>query len=601
MPLFRQDSPYYAPLSSSAWYLVRAALFAIFKSLDSLVMRLFGPGIRDRLNLYSLAYGLEDWHDYGIISAIKQDAESRSLEADYSAVRCVLEFSNEESHLEEFFALVLGFFKSKVVDAQHLSKYGFVSDSLLEWMNRTLSSRTLSSEVKQQRISVCRKVMDTVSLPVNSSTLFFGLYNWDEFFCSIDCGLVLNAATYEDPHASYISKCAILMILTRVPVEIRDTLWCELASSYLGVSNSVIQDYLAYGDSASLANLNFLIRQAIDFNPNFPWFPHRVTETLKSVSKIDVQGTLPELRHDFCILWNKLVQVSRSISLCHRDWNDILPEIRHIYIALHPSTASTLPTAFSAPTLDDDDGFSVSSEPPSYPLCTEADHLTCSASHVHGDVVVATELQVRTSPTMFSGGKILDSDTPTHVDALSSPTPSPYYADISPANKHSLDDIPATPRRHSTSIRAPSTPTTHISPVYDEDSHSPANPFDSTTTLVIRNGIYTDSVEHTANSHSRISLLPTTSTPMLPLFSISHSNLTRPSQQDEESTSDPLSTFSYPPSLSISSSTSNAPATSARSRLSASAGNLIPAILVFFPLNLNRRLLTHSFVGHFRL
>ena len=391
------------------------------------------------------------------------------------------------------------------------------------------------------------------------------------------------------------------MILTRVPVEIRDTLWCELASSYLGVSKSVIQGYLAYGDSASLANLNFLIRQAIDFDPNFPWFPHRITETLKSVSKIDVQGTLPELRHDFCTLWNKLVQMSRSISPRRRGCNDILPEIRYIYIALHPSTDSTLPAAFSAPTLDDEVGFSVSSEPPSYPLCTEADHLTCSASHVHGDVVVATELQVRTSPTMFSGGKILDSDTPTHVDALSSPTPSPYYADISPANKHSLDDIPAAPWRHSTSIRAPSTPTTHISPVYDEDRHSPANPFDSTTTLVIRNGIYTDTVEHTANSHSRISLLQTTSTPVLPLSSISHSDLTDPSQQDEESTSDPLSTFSYPPSLSISSSTSNAPATSARSRLSASAGNLIPAILVFFPLNLNRRLLTHSFVGHFRL
>ena len=525
MPLFRQDSPYYAPLSSSAWYLVRAALFAIFKSLDSLVMRLFGPGIRDCLNLYSLAYGLEDWHDYGIISAIKQDAESRSLEADYSAVKCVLEFSNEESHLEEFFALVLGFFKSKVVDAQHLSKYGFVSDSLLEWMNRTLSSRTLSSEVKQQRISVCREVMDTVSLPVNFSPLVHGLNNWDEFFCSIDSGLVLNAATCDDPDTIFISKSAVFLILTRVPVEIRDNLWCQLASSHLGVSISVIQDYLEYGDSASLANLNFLIRQAININPIFPWFPYRITETLKSGFKIDVQGTLPELRHDFCTLWNKLVYLSRSNSPSFFGPNGILTGIRDIYIALHLSTASTLPTAFSVPTIHDD-GFSVSLEPPSYPFCTETDHLTCSASHVHGDVVVATELQARTSPTMFSGGKILDSDTPTHIDALSSPTPSPYHADLRSANKYSRDDFSAAPRRSATSILAPSLPAAHISPVYDEDRHSPVKPFDSATTLVIRNGIYTDMNEHTANSHSRTSLLRTTSTPVLPLSSTSHSNRT---------------------------------------------------------------------------
>ena len=181
MPFFRHDSPYYAPLSSSAWYLVHGALFAIVKSLDSLVIRFFGLERRfeifDCLNIDILAYGLEDWHDHGIISAIKQDAASRSREADCSAVRCVLEFSNEELHLEEFFALVLGFFKSKIVDAQHLSKYGFLSDSLLEWMNRTLSSRTLSGAVKQQRIAVCRQLMDTVSLPIDFSVLYQGLFN----------------------------------------------------------------------------------------------------------------------------------------------------------------------------------------------------------------------------------------------------------------------------------------------------------------------------------------------------------------------------------------------------------------------------------------
>ena len=118
-----------------------------------------------------------------------------------------------------------------------------------------------------------------------------------------------------------------------------------------------------------------------------------MARTLKAVSKLEVQDTLPELRHDFCTLWNELVLMSHGQSPSVWGPNEILTGVRHIYIALHLSTASKLPAAFSVPARDED-GFRFSLELPSpYPSCTVVDH-TGSASHI---VAGATDLPARTS------------------------------------------------------------------------------------------------------------------------------------------------------------------------------------------------------------
>ena len=584
MPLFRNNSPYYAPLSSSAWYLVNVALYVIFKSLKSLVECFGGDEISTRFKFDDLSTRFWCRFYAGIKGVAEYTAITQSSETDRRAIQSVFSATDEDSELEQLFAVIPSFFKSTIItgqDRENIFNDGIVSDAFLRLVNRTVSSHSLSESAKRRRMSICRAAMNAASFPINLDLLYMAFLFWDEIFCSIDCGLILKAAAYnDDPAALYASRCAVSIILEKVPT--RDDNWCELANSHFGVSKSVLRNYLAHGDSASLANLNCIIRRAIDGSysgSEYLYFSDHTDKALESASKIDVQDTLPELQHDFCAIWNELVLYSQSNggSILFRPTKALLA-IRHIYVSLHQGTAST-PMAFSASTANDDP---VLLEPPSYPLCTEADHHPSSASHVHGDVVVTTELQARTSATMFSGGKILDSDTPTHVDALSSPTLSPYHTDSSPANRHSLDDISAAPRRIAASILAPSTPVTQISPVYDEDRPSPVNPFDSTTTLVIRNGIYTDTIEHTANSNSRTSLSRTTSTPVLPLSSISRSNRTDSSQQDGESTTILLSTFSYPPSSSIPLFTNNASSAPAFSSLLATAGDHIPTIHVIF-------------------
>ena len=179
MPLFRYNSPYYAPLSSSAWYLVNVAPFVTLKSLiDSLhwlVLRLVRYDIYGHLTLDLFLITLEYLSESNITLATEDAAEKRSPEADYSAIKRLLKFSDEDLYMEEFFALIPGFLKSKVVQTQRILKDGLVSGALLEWTNRTLSSDTLSHAVKLRRIALCRKVMDITSLPVKSSTLRYGL------------------------------------------------------------------------------------------------------------------------------------------------------------------------------------------------------------------------------------------------------------------------------------------------------------------------------------------------------------------------------------------------------------------------------------------
>jgi hypothetical protein len=90
---------------------------------------------------------------------------------------------------------------------------------------------------------------------------------------------------------------------------------------------------------------------------------------VNSLAQFDIRHTLPRLQHDFCTLWNGLVQEARNPESSANPVL-ILLEIRHLYIALHQGTDAA-PTAFSASTWDTHQILYRSS---SYPLCDIASH-----------------------------------------------------------------------------------------------------------------------------------------------------------------------------------------------------------------------------------
>jgi hypothetical protein len=147
--------------------------------------------------------------------------------------------------------------------------------------------------------------------------------------------------------------------------------WTGLALDHLGIQESVLQDYLAQGDSPLLANLIHFTRHA-NHSESF------AAIVLANLPQFNRHNTLPELQHDFCALWNEVVREAQNHGT-RSGFPSILREIRHHYIALHRGT-NAAPTAFSEDTNRFDPIFY---EPSSYPLCNLPSHRSHSMHHVH--------------------------------------------------------------------------------------------------------------------------------------------------------------------------------------------------------------------------
>jgi hypothetical protein len=131
----------------------------------------------------------------------------------------------------------------------------------------------------------------------------------------------------------------------------------------LGISEDVLRRYLAHGNSLLLANLIHITGQFFDdLLQHDSGFTQKSLGILSSLSKFDINPTLPELQHRFCDLWNKVVKRAAQNWADNSHFVDILFRIWDFYVALHP--------AASAARND------ISRQPPSYPPCDITDHRT---------------------------------------------------------------------------------------------------------------------------------------------------------------------------------------------------------------------------------
>ncbi|KAF8270904.1 hypothetical protein EI94DRAFT_644476 [Lactarius quietus] len=71
-------------------------------------------------------------------------------------------------------------------------------------------------------------------------------------------------------------------------------------------SENYPRDYAANGHSLSLAILIHVTRQHLRLFCQQPW-QSRFSFILDTASKFNIQDTSPELRHNFCLLWNEVV------------------------------------------------------------------------------------------------------------------------------------------------------------------------------------------------------------------------------------------------------------------------------------------------------
>ena len=374
MPIFRHDSPYYAPLSASAWFLVSGTLFLLFRTL--LNSPLLNYSSRVRFSKLKDHYGR--WFLQGLRKITEETARRPSPEMDGRLLTWTFNSLDEDIELERFFSSIPGFCSSTLVE-DPLDTFIRPNEDKLLWaliglMDRTSASHLVPNRVKQRRSAICVKALDAASLPLNEE-IFDRIFSeeWNGLLSSVELGLFLRRRVDpNEPYAASYAQSAISIIISRE--QVRDNHWFELATGHLGISRPVLRNYLAHGDSVMLANCIRTTRYLIGIYSKKGWVhtPGSRSKTLESVTKFDIRRTLPELQQAFCDLWNETVHKAQDPQTLHIPPICLLAlrHLRNAYINLHQDTDAA-PTAFSAYTDIDDP---ILDEPLSYPLCKIDSH-----------------------------------------------------------------------------------------------------------------------------------------------------------------------------------------------------------------------------------
>jgi hypothetical protein len=367
LPIFRHDSPYYAPLSQPAWFLYAGMNYVPFKVLDSESPR--GDTFK-WLRISILKSRYHRWMLGGVEKAAEETVEERLSEIDLHIFDWTIGVLGDDDSLEAFFEAIPGFFSSKLVKDQNfesdfpedvLNKFWY---ALLAFRNRTLSSNSVIDSVKNRRLIICRDVMSVVPCP-------FGFDFIDQTPASIE---KLQAMARWRTHKNVIVADYARLRVAKglVGIQERDDNWIELATRVSDLAVQDLRDNIIHaGDNVLLATLIQVSRRAIPSHTL--WF-------VETLSKFDIRHTLPGLQYGFCALWNEFVQEARNrFGGPDTTHVETLHLIRHLYIALHYGTDAA-PTLFFG---DTDDSDSVLDRPFSYPTCDIASHRPACTTHSH--------------------------------------------------------------------------------------------------------------------------------------------------------------------------------------------------------------------------
>src|SRR6267154_4272489 len=180
----------------------------------------------------------------------------------------------------------------------------------------------------------------------------------------------------DDRVTSFYAQCAAT--LTIPIIQNRDKRWIQLATVVNGQPLSRSLHHHDDYHSILLANAIYIVRMSVQTYSGSQ-DTHRVDildvswRTLGAVCKLDIQHTLPELQHEFCDLWNKLVNMAQTNERPHARIvsMEMLKNIHKLYIALHGTPRTVFDTTDDWNQVPDNSGF--------YPECTEKDHRSSSS------------------------------------------------------------------------------------------------------------------------------------------------------------------------------------------------------------------------------
>ena len=491
MPIFRYDSPYYAPLSSTAWFLYAGILYVVFKVLCFIPRRPDTPDpLRDRKDRY------REWALGGVEKAAEDTASDRSSKVDGYVLDWMAGALHEDDALERFFEALPGFCDLKEVRLRAPSSARMKIQQVMDgFLDRTLSFEFISESIKIGRLTICLNAANAALGPLAVSRILSNIFDgrWRHAPRSIEMGYSLRRWCRSSD--DWVALNARNIIAGIIAVQKRDDRWIALAKEQFSLPRRVLQDNIRYGDSVLL-----LILLHVTSNLFHSVSPRWDSNVLCVLSRFDIHNTQPHLQHDFCALWNEIVREAQN-GRPRSTPVSILRNLRHLYVALHGGTYFAS-NGFSTSPLNSDD---IVLQPSSYPLCNVANHRSDLLPHVHG---MTTGQATHTSVVTVSADPPLDptlppSSVPTQHDVLSHPasdgdlssqlTGEPPSGDVVDEPQQLFvhnSPLSASPKSQSPSLEAAAVLSTSgntdtsITPLMAQPSDVAASPRSEATTIV---------------------------------------------------------------------------------------------------------------------
>jgi len=435
MPIFRHDSPYFTLLTPLVWLIFTSASYAMFRVLRTLTSF--------HHNTHRRFLFLEKKFRRSLLQGAQKTFEETALNLspgiDVRTFMWTLDSVEENHEMERFFSGLPNFRSSEKIDnplsglsrKQNWEVYG----KFVEFLDRTFLSDWVSESVKNWRAIICMKAIDPAEIIpayslildcVTSKDRYMGLKT-ASFARTVRC----QGHRGDQPPALFADAIVTYILAS---VKRRDGSWFALASDELGVPEPVLRSYASR--DVSLSILTHVTRKYYHNYGRSPWSHEAFLEVLEVASKFYAQDTSPDLRHEFCGLWNQIVQEAHSTG---STWitSYILKPLRNIYTALHKDTDSA-PEKFSSSTSSGD---YVLKQPSSYPLCKVPGHIHDNSAYLTSSppiVVRVIQDGANTPVSSLSSSRLptsMISPIPSGVPAIpSSPSSSviPIHAGVLP-------------------------------------------------------------------------------------------------------------------------------------------------------------------------
>ena len=370
MPIFRYDSPFYAPLSSTAWFLYAGTLYAVFRVLSFIPLSHNFRALKDRYR---------EWVFGGVEKAAEDTMTDRSAKVDGRVLEWMVGTLRDDDVTERFIGAIPSFWDTQMVQT-HLpfSLQNQIRQVMDGFLNRTFSSESASESTKISRLTTCLNAAH-VLVPSFATRILERIFagGWRGAPMSIKMGYALRR--WCSSHNDEIALPARSVVARIIADQRRDDRWIALAEEQFRLPDRVFRDNIPHGDSVLLIIL-LHVTHNLFHSAVHSVGAHWDSNVLGVFSQFDIRNTLPQLQHDFCALWNEIVTAHNTQP--SSAFVSILKEIHRLYITLHEGTSP--PTAFATSTAHDDD---IVRDPSSYPLCNVVSHTSVPLPHFHPSAV----------------------------------------------------------------------------------------------------------------------------------------------------------------------------------------------------------------------